>query len=348
MSGIKPIDPAYLTGIFEALGKLEVQLDADPLVYGPKRLNQKTALVRKMLTDCERIFLDISQKHAFYKRAYRAATLVFDMNLKHLLANDPETRSGRAVSEREAIAYGKLKEEGKEVSDALNAIEELDAVMAVVKAKRSDLRDIQGRLRDQVRLCQEEIGLGGRWGSKSPRGAELQPGQGFTDGADVAAIDEVIRQIRGVSDAEVHLTAEVDDSDTTGEEVEALVLAAEDAVEEVAPSSTVKVIPGTELVAEFEFVCEVCGEVQARTQGGMVCPNGHDGAASVPPFSESLGEVTESSAGALLPGTVDQRDVTAFLGTPDAPVAAPAKKTRFQIEEEDGLDLNAILANFEN
>src|SRR3989344_1377519 len=197
MSGIKPIDPAYLTGIFEALGKLEVQLDADPLVYGPKRLNQKTALVRKMLTDCERIFLDISQKHAFYKRAYRAATLVFDMNLKHLLANDPETRSGRAVSEREAIAYGKLKEEGKEVSDALNAIEELDAVMAVVKAKRSDLRDIQGRLRDQVRLCQEEIGLGGRWGSKSPRGVEVQPGQGFADGDDVAAIDEVIRQIRG-------------------------------------------------------------------------------------------------------------------------------------------------------
>ncbi len=116
--GIKPLDPTYLPSTFDALGKLEVQLDSDPLVYGPKRLNLKTALVRKMLTECERMFLDISQKHAYYKRAHRAASLILDMSLKHLLANDPETRAGRAVSEREATAYGN-GQSAKENDEAL-------------------------------------------------------------------------------------------------------------------------------------------------------------------------------------------------------------------------------------
>jgi hypothetical protein len=40
----------------------------------------------------------------------------------------------------------------------------------VIKSKRADLRDIQQRIRDQMKLCYEEIGIGGRWGSKPPPG----------------------------------------------------------------------------------------------------------------------------------------------------------------------------------
>ena len=39
--------------------------------------------------------------------------------------------------------------------------------MTVIKAKRTDLKDLQGRLRDQLKLCQEQIALGQRWGSKT-------------------------------------------------------------------------------------------------------------------------------------------------------------------------------------
>jgi hypothetical protein len=39
--------------------------------------------------------------------------------------------------------------------------------MTVIKAKRTDLKDLQGRLRDQLKLCQEQISLGQRWGSKT-------------------------------------------------------------------------------------------------------------------------------------------------------------------------------------
>jgi len=364
--GIKPLDPTYLPTTFEALGKLEVQLDADPLVYGPKRLNQKTALVRKMLTECERMFLDISQKHAYYKRAHRAASLILDMSLKHLLANDPETRAGRAVSEREATAYGKLKVETKEVSDAQDSLEELEAVMAVVKAKRSDLRDIQGRLRDQVRLCQEEISLGSRWGSKSPRGVELQPGQGFADGNDVAAIDDLITNVRSVSDAELHLKAAVDDADDTEAEEAALLASADEVAPEDVASKTplafddendvpLEALTATQatsadLVPELGFVphCEVCGEVQFQTTSGMSCPRGHGGAGSVPPAGDALEEApVNDPAAAILPGTVDAGAIDDFLADPGGTAPVASRQSRFQVEEEDGLGLDSILAAFD-
>lgn len=393
-TGIKPLEQSYLTGVFDQLGKLEVHLDSDPLVYGPKRLNLKTALVRKMLTDCERVFLQISQTQANYKRQHRAAKVILDIELKRLLANDPHVRAGRAVSEREAIAYGMLSTEVQEVADAENALEELDAVMAVVKAKRSDLRDIQGRLRDQVRLCQEEIGLGSRWGSKHPRGVELQPGQGFADGSDIAAIEAVIQTVREVSDSERHLKAEVDDTDSSEEELEALVLGMsalatdddEPVVEEpevprrsavrFEPSEPLEVvdrrseppevvefepevlfapdmgrrvdfapIPGENLVGEFGFVphCAECGEVQMKTAGGMVCSKGHGGADSVPPAEDLLG-VGDAPVKALVE-TTDQEAVAEFLGLVDTTPATP-KKSRYQVEEEDGMDLDSILDQF--
>ncbi len=371
---LQPLDPDFADTVFTELAALEVGLDSDPLVYGPKRLNGKIALSRKMTARCERLFLDVSQKLSQYKRSLRAAELMLDLAKKHLLANDPEVRAGRAVSERDAIASGKLKDEVQDVYQATHAVEDLEAVLTVIKAKRSDLRDVQGRLRDQIRLCGEEIGLGGRWGSKSPRGTELEPGQGFADGTDVADVDELIQNVRAISDAETHLPAEVDDSDPEVEQEEDLAapLVDEKAPEkepekepEKAPDEEPKeeppapvaeadpaIIPGDELVDEFGFVphCAECGEPQHRVvNSGMACPNGHGGCDSVAVAATELDEAvdTEPTAEAVLPGTAEPEDVAGFLA--DTTVENEAKLSRRQVEEEDsGLDIESILANFES
>ena len=277
MSTVQPLDPQYADDIFAELATLEVQLDDDPLVYGPKRLNGKISLARKMTTRCERLYLAVSQQLAQYNRAFRQAELMLDLEKKNLLANDPEVRSGRAVSEREALAFGKLQEEVKAFHNAKHAVADLDAVLSVIKAKRSDLRDVQGRLRDQIRLCGEEMTLGARWGSKSPRGTELEPGQGFADGSDVEDVDDLLQSVRAISDAETHLPAEIDDTDTEDEEVAALATSMEDFEEkDVAPvveeheeedveeplpvvPEKVAIIPAADLVEEFGFEphCEV-------------------------------------------------------------------------------------------
>jgi hypothetical protein len=60
----------------------------------------------------------------------------------------------------------KLKDEVEEVSEAESVLEDLESMIAVIRSKKSDLKDVQSRLKDQIRLCQEEISLGSRWGNK--------------------------------------------------------------------------------------------------------------------------------------------------------------------------------------
>lgn len=185
--------------MFNELGDQRVELDDDPLVFGPKRLNTKTAQVRRMLDRCGTLFLDVSRKLQAVRRAMRVAETDFDLAKKDLFANDPETRAGRSVSDREAIAAGKLESEIRAIHELNLAAEDLDAVLVVIKAKRADLKDTEGRLRDQIRLCSEEIGLGGRWGSQVPNAPDLQgrPALKTASGADVDDVTDLIQGLEG-------------------------------------------------------------------------------------------------------------------------------------------------------
>ena len=164
-------------GIYDALRVMDVTLDPDPIQYGPKRLNGKVAESRAQLSRCESIFLDLSQELSRVKRDARLAEADFNLQMKHLLANDPEVRAGRNLKDREAIATMKLEAEHRKINELSLFIEEVEACLTVIKAKRSDLKDIQGRLRDQIKLIQEEISLGTKWGNIEAQGVELVPGK---------------------------------------------------------------------------------------------------------------------------------------------------------------------------
>lgn len=164
---MQSLTPAYIEDVFTSLEAMTVELDDDPLEYGPRRLALKVSETRSHLTRCEQLSLQISRLLQQYKRGHRAAQLEFDLKLQHMLANDPEVRAGRNVADRNAIATVKLNEQREAMSHMEVVIQDLEVVMTSIKSKRADLRDVQGRLRDQMRLCQEEVGLGGKWGSKA-------------------------------------------------------------------------------------------------------------------------------------------------------------------------------------
>ena len=190
MSNFPPIDKPFIDRVFAALSVMEIQLDQDPLQYGPKRLSGKIATTRGMLTQCERIYLQVAHMLQEYRAANRASQLEFDLGLQHLLANDPEVRAGRNVKDRDAIATMKLCDVHKVLSDLGTAVLDLEAVMAVTKAKRTDLKDVQSRLRDQMKLCSEEIGLGARWGSR-PAPGQASPDLDSAPQVDVTTVDEL-------------------------------------------------------------------------------------------------------------------------------------------------------------
>jgi hypothetical protein len=131
-----------------------------------------------MLSRCESIFLAVSQDLHYYRRELRRTAADFKLALRDLLTNDPEVRAGRNVTDREAIATTKLRHEVEEIDRLTACTEELEAVILVIRTKRSDLKDIQGRLRDQLKVCQEEIALGSNWGrTLPPRHSNPDPAQ---------------------------------------------------------------------------------------------------------------------------------------------------------------------------
>jgi len=159
------VDPSRIEKFYQDLSAMQLDLDADPLALGPKRINQKTAECRGFLSKTERMFLEVSQDLYWYKREHRRALADFELAVQDLMTNDPEVRAGRNITDREAVAHTKLRSDRERISVLQFASEDLEAVLSVIRTKRNDLKDIASRLRDQLKICQEEITLGGRWGS---------------------------------------------------------------------------------------------------------------------------------------------------------------------------------------
>ena len=164
------VSPGYIEGVFKELAKMDVPLEADPLAYGPKYLAAKIARCRNYLSRTEQIYSELSFRLSVAKRLKLRAEAEFSVKEAHLLTNDPTVRSQRSVSDRKAQVVMQLVEEMKFLNSVSEVLQDLDNTLTVVKSKRADLKDIQGRIRDQMKLCQEMVALGSHWGSKLPPG----------------------------------------------------------------------------------------------------------------------------------------------------------------------------------
>lgn len=180
------VEQTYIDNTFDKLSIMDVELDSNPLEFGPSALNEKTATVRRFLSNTERLFMEISQNLHKYKRDLLIKQNLHKISLDRLIAEDPHVRSGRSEREREALASQRLTLLTDDINTLTISVSDLDELLKVVKAKRSDLKDIQNRLRDQLKLCQEQIALGQRWGSRL---ADL------TERAD--DLDEVFAEVLG-------------------------------------------------------------------------------------------------------------------------------------------------------
>ena len=198
------LDESHIKSIFGELTDMDVALDPDPLIYGPKRLNEKVAKVRGMLSRTERLFLQVSHDLQLCKRSHRSEELDFDLQVQDMLANDPEVRAGRNVRDRDALATMKLRDQRERLMGLEVGIQDHEMVLSVIKSKRADLRDLQGRIRDQIKLCQEEIGLGNHWRSRPAPGVETPDidNAPLTDPDSLQALQALAS---AGDDAEVHL-----------------------------------------------------------------------------------------------------------------------------------------------
>ena len=162
-----------IDAVYEELGDMQMDLDDDPIRFGPKRLNSKVAGCKKLVSRCTEVEIHLATLLARVLRRQRTAEAELELLMQDLLASDPEVRAGRSVRDREAIANTKMRDERATARAVTEAGEELKSAITVVKAKKADLKDTQGRLRDQHRLISEEIALGSAWGTAPPPGVRV-------------------------------------------------------------------------------------------------------------------------------------------------------------------------------
>lgn len=315
--------------LYDRLAALQVELDDDPLAYGPKRLQGKIAQSRRALHECENIYLVVNQRQHKARRELRAKRVGLDMAVKFLLSNDPDVRAGRNVHDRDALAAVKLKDEWLDVRKWEQMVEDLDNLMNVTKAKRTDLKDVQGRLRDQIRLCQTELDLGGRWGSKIPSAVTpptLKPGLASHD--DITDIEALIQ---GLED-EVSLP-----------DLDALpnihTLGENEAEEAAAPLVSLKVedkvVEASHFVAPNEKLDGLMADLEQVDWTQVALPT-----VSFLP-EEDDGEAVSPSH--LLPSSYTDQDVDDVLLNVDLPMSLDIKKA--SSVDDNGLDSLIDLLN---
>jgi hypothetical protein len=178
-----------VNAIYEEVMAMTMNLDPDPIRYGPESLQDKNASVQNFLSRLERISMNVNHKYHIAQRSRLRKSQILEMRTKDLIANDEHVRSGASIKDRTARAHMILRDEVEEV-DALDLmLGDCELVLKVLNTKRNELKNLQQRIKDQFKMVQEEIALGGRWG---------RPRMGF---ADVNATD---------SDAVMKSLAEID------------------------------------------------------------------------------------------------------------------------------------------
>ncbi len=187
-------ETAYIDLFYEEVSTMSITLDDDPIRYGPKRVNGKVAATKRLVSRCTEIEISLCRDLTNLNRKLRAATADLELSLQHLLTSDPEVRAGRSVKDREAIASMKLRDENVLVRVVEQACEEVKSAIIVVKTQKADLKDTQGRIRDQIRLIGEEIALGAMWGSATPDSdaKPVRSNQGPASSKSGSLVEEVV------------------------------------------------------------------------------------------------------------------------------------------------------------
>jgi hypothetical protein len=191
---------------YAELKKMEVVLDPNPIEYGPKRFSNRIAKVRAMLNRVEQIFLQTSEDLHYFQRIINSMRTLYELEKRELMVNDPRCRVGRSQQEREALADVQLRDQIEAVQKLELAAHDLETMMISIKSKRTDLKDVQGRMRDQMKLIEHDLGMGARWGSNAAPSSASQS---------VREIDDMLATV----DQGFGIVAESEDDEDEQEEI---------------------------------------------------------------------------------------------------------------------------------
>jgi hypothetical protein len=267
------VDQERLAAVYEELQRMVIKLDANPIMFGPTRFNNRIAQVRSMLSRVEQLFLQVSEDLHWYKRKIRGLTTLYELEKRERMINDPKCRMGRSQGEREALADIQLRHEIEEIQELAAKAEDLEIIMVAIKSKRTDLKDIQGRMRDQMKMVDQDLGMGARWGKReAPSHAS-----DFSDSDHIDSLLSAVDADMGITEDDEEVEEEDEVSDTEAADTEVVILEPHDPAplvedrnlsfsleeSEVALPEEPEILPEEGAVGSFEDDPQAAGDIDA-------------------------------------------------------------------------------------
>lgn len=288
------IDIDRIAATYEELKGMEVELDANPIEFGPKRFNNRIAKVRSLLSRIEQIFLQTSEDWHYFKRIVNAKKSIYELEKRELMVNDPRCRMGRHQGERGDLADVQLRPQIEAIRVLEQAVYDLEILMVAIKSRRTDLKDAQGRMKDQMKMIEHDLGMGARWGDTAPS----NPTSREADELDTM-LSNVDKKLGWKSDDEqVSLEAEEEESDedeveetlteavTVEEEVGAL-------IDEIVSVTEEPASPAAPFQEETAPVLEFAGGSESETALPILEEGGVSESPSNPEASATESEIDE-------------------------------------------------------
>ena len=210
----KPIvDPSYIEELYEEVIGMEVPLDENPLDYDPSRLNSKIQKCRSHLDVVERKSQLSNRDLHTLKGRHLLEKKLYDIKERTLFSDNAEVRAPKHIEDRKRAASKKLEAELKSLSWLECGIADHTAMLEALKLKRADLKNTQSQIKEQIKLCNESLSLGMRWGTRGNTTIDLRPGVGQDH------IREAIEDVeKGLGDLEGD-DIELDELEDVSEEV---------------------------------------------------------------------------------------------------------------------------------
>lgn len=162
------MDDRRIQEVFAFIEDANVDLAYDPILKGPKFLNQMVAKCRNLTNHVQRFEREVAQELLMYERNLNNLEAEYEIKYNDLMANNPEVARQPSAKDREARVNDMLKDLRQDIQSSKARIVDMGHVGTVVKSKLRELKDINRDIRLQIKLIEDEIQIGNAWGDQSP------------------------------------------------------------------------------------------------------------------------------------------------------------------------------------
>lgn len=163
LEDLEVLDQDWLEQSYSSLEAFVLELDANPLDYGPSRLVEKIHRLRYMQNEVEKMITKAAHALSRVEQHILSLEAIYDTEKDYLLATDPHIGSGRSAADRQARVNVKLRKLVGKIRDAQAQKMALTTIHGLLLSKRSSLNATNSQINAQIKLINQEISLGAKW-----------------------------------------------------------------------------------------------------------------------------------------------------------------------------------------